>query len=97
MRHEDLLQELHEAARQLGVTIRYEKGDFEGGYCILKDEKLLLVNRRLVPSRKVSVLALAISELGLENLFLKPAVRQYIEDEVTRNRKPNGTTSAQTQ
>ena len=96
MKHEDLLQELHEAARQLGVTIRYEKGDFEGGYCILKDEKLLLVNRRLMPSRRVSVLALAISELGLENLFLKPAVRQYIEDEVARNRKPNGTTSTQT-
>ena len=96
MKHEDLLQELHEAARQLGVTIRYEKGDFEGGYCILKDEKLLLVNKRLLPSRRVSVLALAISELGLENLFLKPAVRQYIEDEVARNRKPNGTTSAQT-
>ena len=96
MKHEDLLQELHDAARQLGVTIRYEKGDFEGGYCILKDEKLLLVNKRLLPSRRVSVLALAISELGLENLFLKPAVRQYIEDEVARNRKPNGTTSAQT-
>ena len=96
MKHEDLLQELHEAARQLGVTIRYEKGDFEGGYCILKDEKLLLVNKRLLPSRRVSVLALAVSELGLENLFLKPAVRQYIEDEVARNRKPNGTTSAQT-
>ena len=96
MKHEDLLQELHDAARQLGVTIRYEKGDFEGGYCILKDEKLLLVNRRLMPSRRVSVLALAISELGLENLFLKPAVRQYIEDEVARNRKPNGTTSTQT-
>ena len=96
MKHEDLLQELHEAARQLGVTIRYEKGDFEGGYCILKDEKLLLVNKRLLPSRRVSVLALAISELGLENLFLKPAVRQYIEDEVARNRKPNGTTSTQT-
>lgn len=95
MKHEDLLQELHEAARQLGVTIRYEKGDFEGGYCILKDEKLLLVNKRLLPSRRVSVLALAVSELGLENLFLKPAVRQYIEDEVARNRKPNGTTSAQ--
>jgi len=84
MKHEDLIQELHDVARQLGVTVRYEKGDFEGGYCILKDEKLLLVNKRLLPNRKASVLALAIRELGLENLFLKPAVRQFIEDEVAR-------------
>ena len=89
MKQDDLLQELHEAARQLGVTIRYEKGDFEGGYCILKSEKLLLVNKRLLPNRRASVLALAINELGLENLFLKPAVRQYIEDEATRNRRTN--------
>jgi murein endopeptidase len=84
MKHEDLIQELHDVARQLGVTVRYEKGDFEGGYCILKDEKLLLVNKRLLPNRKASVLALAIRELGLENIFLKPAVRQFIEDEVAR-------------
>jgi murein endopeptidase len=86
MKQDDLLQELYEAARQLGVTIRYEKGDFEGGYCILKNEKLLLVNKRLLPARRASVLALAINELGLENLFLKPAVRQYIEDEAARDR-----------
>lgn len=88
MKHEDLIQELHDVARQLGITVRYEKGDFEGGYCILKDEKLLLVNKRLLPNRKASVLALAVRELGLENLFLKPAVRQFIEDEAARTTRP---------
>ncbi len=88
MKHDDLLLELHEVARQLGVTIRYEKGDFDGGYCILKNEKLLLVNKRLLPGRRASVLALAINELGFENLFLKPVVRQYIEDEAARDRTP---------
>lgn len=69
---------------QLGVTIRYERGDFEGGYCVLKEQKLLLVNRRLLPLRKSAVLALALHEIGLENVFLKPAVREYIEDEVAK-------------
>ncbi len=84
MKPEDRIAELEEIARQLGVTIRYEKGDFEGGFCILKDQKIILINRKLVPNRKASVLAVALAELGLDAIFIKPAVREFIEDEVAK-------------
>ncbi|HUI63435.1 MAG TPA: hypothetical protein VL126_01235 [Bacteroidota bacterium] len=84
MKAEALIEELHEVATHLGVTIRYERGDFEGGYCILRDQKILLVNRRLLPARKASVLARAMQEIGINNLYLKPVVREYIEDEVAK-------------
>ena len=84
MKHEVLIQELQEVAAQLGVTIRFERGDFEGGYCILRDQKILLVNRRLFPAKKASVLAMAMHEIGLEDMYLKPAVREYIEDEIAK-------------
>jgi len=84
MKTEALIEELHEVARQLDVTIRYERGDFEGGYCILKEQRILLINRRLTPHRKASVLATAMHDIGLDNMFLKPAVREYIEDEVAK-------------
>jgi hypothetical protein len=84
MKHEDLIGELQEAARQLGVTVRFEKGDFDGGFCLLRTERVVLVNKRLQPARKASVLAVALHEVGLENVFLKPAVREYVEDEVAR-------------
>ena len=84
MKHEMLIQELQDVATQLGVTIRFERGDFEGGYCILRDQKILLVNRRLFPARKASVLAIAMHEIGLEDMYLKPAVREYIEDEIAK-------------
>ena len=87
MKHEDIIQELHDVAVQLGVTIRYERGDFEGGYCILRDQKMLLINRRLMPARKASVLATALRDIGLDNVYLKPALRAYIEDEVARSRR----------
>jgi hypothetical protein len=85
MKHEDLIEELQTVAAQLSVNIRYERGDFDGGYCILRDQRLLLVNRRLAPSRKASVLAAALQEIGLDDVYLKPAVRAYIEDEVARS------------
>lgn len=81
MKAEELVEELQEIARQIGVTVRFEKGDFEGGYCLLRDQRLVLINKRLMPSRKASLLALALQSIGLETIFLKPALRQYIEDE----------------
>jgi len=84
MKHEELVEELQHLAGQLGVTVRYEKGDFEGGYCILKEERLLLVNKRLAPNKRASVLALGLQAIGLDNVYIKPALRAYIEDEVAR-------------
>jgi hypothetical protein len=84
MKHEQVIEELHLVADQLGVTIRYERGDFEGGYCILREQKILIVNRRLLPQRKANVLATALHDIGLDNLYLKPAIRAFIEDEVAK-------------
>lgn len=92
MKHEDLILELEQLAGQLSVVIRYEKGDFDGGYCILKAERILVVNKRLSPNRKASVLALGMSAIGLENVYLKPALREFIDDENARVRARAGVT-----
>jgi len=84
MKQEELILELESLAGQMGITIRYEKGDFEGGYCILKAQQLLLINRRLAPARKAALLAVALNEIGLENIFVKPALRGFIEDEARK-------------
>ena len=84
MKNDELLAEFEGLATQLGVTVRYEKGDFDGGYCILKEDRILLINRRLMPNKKASVFALALNEIGLDNIFIKPTVRDFIDDEVAR-------------
>ncbi len=84
MNYTQLIGDLEELARQLNLDIRYEKGDFEGGYCILKDQKVLVVNKRLLDSRKAVALALALSEFGIDLVFIKPNLRAFIEDEVAK-------------
>jgi hypothetical protein len=86
MNAEDFLPELEELAIEMGMRVRYEKGDFDGGYCILKDHQIIVVNKKLHASRKASVIALALGEIGIENLFVKPNVRMFIEDEMVRAR-----------
>ncbi|HEY6192593.1 MAG TPA: hypothetical protein VI215_09770 [Bacteroidota bacterium] len=83
-----MLNELTELAKQLALEVRFEKGDFDGGYCILKSQKVLVVNKRLSDPRKASCLAQALAEFGIETAFVKPSLREFIEDEVTRSSKP---------
>lgn len=86
MTPQELLGELEIVAQDLGVTIRYEKGDFDGGYCILREERIIVVNRKLNENRKAGVIAQALGELGIENVYIKPTVRLFIEDELARVR-----------
>jgi hypothetical protein len=90
MTQDQILNELEELADNCGITIRYEKGDFDGGYCVLKAERLIVVNKRLQSGRRASVLAQAIAEVGIEELYLKPAIREYIEDELAKAARSNG-------
>ncbi len=88
MTSETILRELEELADRSGIAIRYEKGDFDGGYCILKAERLIVVNRKLVPAKRASVVAQAVAEVGVDELYLKPAIREFIEDELAKAGKP---------
>jgi hypothetical protein len=87
MTQEQILSELEELASKCGITIRFEKGDFDGGYCVLKAERLIVINKRLAPARRAPVLAQALAEVGIDEIYLKPVIREYIEDELARAAK----------
>jgi hypothetical protein len=84
MTQEQILKELESLADRSGITLRYEKGDFEGGFCVLKAERLIVVNKKLAAAKKASVLAQGVAEIGIENRYLKPAIREFIEEELAR-------------
>jgi len=84
MTQEEMTRELEALAAKSGIGIRYEKGDFEGGFCVLKDERLIVVNKKLPPQRKSSILAQGLAEIGIEEMYLKPVVREFIEDELAK-------------
>lgn len=84
MTHEEIVKELEALATSSGISVRYEKGDFEGGFCVLKAERLIVVNKKLAVPKKASVLAQGLAEIGIEERYLKPAIREFIEDELAR-------------
>lgn len=77
---EEVLQDLKALAAELGATVRYEKGDFKGGYCLVKDSKIIVINKLANLQRKVMTLAAALKELGIDNVYITPRIREVIDE-----------------
>lgn len=39
------LRKLEEVFKEQDYTIRYEKGNFQSGYCIVENKKVIIINR----------------------------------------------------
>ena len=87
MTQEELLKELEQLASLCSISVRYEKGDFEGGFCVLKTERLIVLNKKLAPAKKASILAQGLAEIGIDEMYLKPMIREFIEDELAKSVK----------
>ena len=77
---EEIMQELKAVADQLGASVRFEKGDFKGGYCIVHEKKVIVINRMTNLQRKVMILSTALKELGVDSIYLSPRIRGVIEE-----------------
>ena len=82
---EDTLHDLKALAAQLGASIRFEKGDFKGGYCILKESKVIVINKMTNLQRKVMILSAALKELGVDKIYLTPKIREIIDEMAETN------------
>jgi len=80
-KQEIIIGELIELFKNIGYEVRVEKGSFKGGFCLLREQKLFLLNKNIEPVKKINFLARNLSELGIENIFVKPELREIIERE----------------
>jgi hypothetical protein len=77
---EEIIQDLKNLASQLGAEVRFEKGDFKGGYCILNDSKVIVINKMANLQRKIMILSMALKELGIDKIYLTPKLREIIDE-----------------
>tara|TARA_B100000315_G_C14114826_1_gene379789 strand:- start:219 stop:494 length:276 start_codon:yes stop_codon:yes gene_type:complete len=75
----DIFQELEHIAGQLNICIIYEKGNFNGGYCILEEERIIVINRLKSIEQRIRSLAQAFARLYTSQIYLKPTIREMIE------------------
>jgi hypothetical protein len=74
---------LESTIKQLGYALRYEKGNFLGGECRLKENKVVVVNRFLPMEGKIYTLAQVIARINPPGL--SPEVAKIIDKLVENN------------
>ncbi len=90
------LGHLEALAHNLGVEIRYEsmEGDnplSSGGMCRIRDKQVIIINQKAATADKVRTLVKALKSFDLTQIYLRPVLRDLLEDEVgeAKNKTPS--------
>jgi hypothetical protein len=60
----NFLDKLENVFASSDYILRYEKGNFKSGYCILKENKIVIINKYYTLEGKINALVDIIKELG---------------------------------
>jgi len=79
-----ILGHLEALAHTLEIQVRYEPLESEttfptGGLCRIKNKKYIIVNESASTGEKVRTLTKALRRFDLSQIYLKPAVRDFLE------------------
>ena len=81
-RAERMLERMEQAARDLGLVVRYEnisRPGYPGGLCRVKDRWLVILNKGVPIDERIETLASALATRDTEGVFLPPDVRDAID------------------
>lgn len=51
-----LLKKMEQLFEEIGYTIRYEKGNFQSGYCIVENRKIAVINKFFDTEARINTL-----------------------------------------
>ncbi len=60
------LTKLEDLIAESDYTLRYEKGNFKSGYCVLKDQKIIIVNKFYPTEGKINTLLDLLKSISLD-------------------------------
>ena len=74
------LDKIEKILDESGYVIRYERGNFQSGYCILEERKVVVLNKFLQMEGRINTLIDLIPQLKITPDFLTPEVRKTYEE-----------------
>ncbi len=65
-----LLKKIEELFEEMGYTIRYAKGSFNSGYCIVENQKVAVINKFFDTEGRIGVLLEILSNVEVDQKSL---------------------------
>ncbi len=74
------LDKLEKIVAEAGYVIRYERGTFQSGYCILEQKKVVVLNKFLQTEGRINTLIDLIPQLNIKPEFLSEESKKLYTD-----------------
>lgn len=81
-----LLKKIEELFKELHFTVRYEKGNFQSGYCIVEDKDIVVINKFYDTEARINclleildILTVEEEKLNEENLKTYKKLRSVLD------------------
>lgn len=73
------LSRLEDIFKALMITVRYEKGNFQSGYCIVSGKNLVIVNRFFDLEARVNTLLEILDDKDPDISFLSEELQEFLK------------------
>lgn len=74
------LDKLENVTEQAGYVLRYERGTFQSGYCILEEKKVIVLNKFLQTEGRINTMVDLIPQLDINtDLLTEDSKKLYLE------------------
>ncbi len=84
------LDKLEAIPEQCGYVLRYERGTFQSGFCILEAKKVVVLNKFLPTEGRINTLMELIPQLSIDTNLLTDEARKLYRTLVTVNSTEEG-------
>ena len=84
------LNKIEKVVEEVGYIIRYERGTFQSGYCILEDKKVVVLNKFLQLEGRINTLIDLIPQLNIPIDALSLESRKVFDDIMGRYHAARG-------
>ena len=74
------LEKIEKILDETQYIVRYERGNFQSGYCILEQRKVVVLNKFLPLEGRISTLIDIIPQLKITPELLSPEARRIYEE-----------------
>jgi hypothetical protein len=83
------LDKLERVLEELEYVVRYERGNFQSGYCILEQKKVVVLNKFLQLEGRINTMIDLIPKLVTDPTLLTAESRKLYEDILSRQEAEN--------
>ncbi len=83
--NQSTLNKLEKILDEAGYIVRYERGSFQSGYCILEDRKVVVLNKFLIPEGSINALMDIISSLTINYDALTHDSQKLYDEVIAKN------------